>query len=143
MGKRDVRARSIDGKKICYDCSSWKGEDEFNPSKSTEDGLSPRCRSCQNRRRLARYGLTPEQYDAMYAAQDGRCAVCNEPEWPHRMFDIDHDHSCCPGGESCGECVRGLLCFNCNTALGKLKDDVESLKRAVSYLTRSQGNKGA
>lgn len=33
--------------------------------------------------------------------------------------------------------VRGLLCFNCNTGIGKLKDDIELLKRAVEYLERN------
>ena len=134
MAKRNVCARSIDGKKICYSCSSWKSESEFNPRKSAEDGLSPECRRCTNKRRLPRYGITIEQYEEMEEKQGGVCAICLNP--PSRAFDIDHDHACCPGETSCGDCVRGLLCFNCNSALGKFKDRPDVLKRAVTYLTR-------
>lgn len=139
MAKRNVRARSIDGKKICYGCSKWKEESEFDAKASALDGLYEECRRCRARRRLAKYNMTPERYDEMVVAQNGVCAICLKP--PSRAFDVDHDHACCPQGVSCGECIRGLLCFNCNSALGKLKDDVDSLKRAVTYLTQRSGNK--
>lgn len=47
---------------------------------------------------------------------------------------VDHDHSCCPGGASCGECVRGLLCSNCNIAAGMLRDDPDTARAMVKYL---------
>lgn len=134
MGKRNVRARTIDGLKICYTCSTWKEESEFSARKTADDGLSPECKRCAVKRRLPKYGITIEQYEQMVKDQGGVCAVCLKP--PFRAFDVDHDHACCPGNESCGQCVRGLLCFNCNSALGKFKDDIDTLKRAVSYLTR-------
>jgi hypothetical protein len=132
MTKRNVRARSIDGKKVCYKCSTWKEESEFAKRKTTDDGLNPECRKCTIKVRLPMYGLTWDQYEQMVIRQNGVCAICLKP--PGRAFDIDHDHACCAGGTSCGKCVRGLLCFNCNSALGKLKDDVEALERAVIYL---------
>lgn len=48
---------------------------------------------------------------------------------------IDHDHSCCPGKGSCGKCVRGILCRNCNVGLGFLKDSIPRLEDAISYLS--------
>lgn len=53
---------------------------------------------------------------------------------------IDHDHQCCPRGKfkrgkhSCGKCVRGVLCSNCNTALGLLKEDARRMYGLVEYL---------
>lgn len=47
---------------------------------------------------------------------------------------IDHDHGHCPREHSCGECVRGVLCAVCNTAVAHFErllrratlDDVEA-----------------
>lgn len=84
-----------------------------------------------NRRR--RYALTQEQFDAMLNEQDGVCAICLSDfgaKGPH----VDHDHACCPEGKSCGECIRGLLCWACNGAIGKLKDDPEIIMSAARYV---------
>lgn len=80
---------------------------------------------------MHRYGLSAEAYQALVVSQGGRCATCGTaPE----KFYIDHDHACCAGTKSCGECVRGLLCFNCNTALGQVKDNPRILLAMVEYL---------
>ncbi|MFC4114136.1 endonuclease domain-containing protein [Nonomuraea zeae] len=50
---------------------------------------------------------------------------------------IDHDHSCCPGPRSCGQCIRGVLCMSCNTALGHVKDDAGRLEALANYLATS------
>lgn len=76
--------------------------------------------------------MTVEQFQELNDAQGGRCAVCGEA--PDGNLHVDHDHSCCPGRNSCGECVRGLLCGKCNKALGMFKDDPERLRSAASYL---------
>lgn len=96
-----------------------------------------------NRRRVSRlykFGLTPEAFDALLAAQGGRCAVCgtDNPKRGNRVatWTIDHDHSCCPGKTSCGECVRGLLCSPCNRGMGILGDDPDILEAAAAYLRR-------
>jgi hypothetical protein len=74
------------------------------------------------------YSMTPDQYDALLLAQDGRCAICSR-ETGERLLHVDHDHVCCPGQRSCGACVRGLLCGGCNRLLGwfeKKRDAIES-----------------
>lgn len=78
--------------------------------------------SAQRRHRLKQYGLTPEQYNELVAAQEGKCAVCATAE---HLLHIDHDHTT-------GK-VRGLLCGNCNRALGILKEDPERITALAAY----------
>jgi hypothetical protein len=73
----------------------------------------------------------------MLTEQGGGCAICGAPEKSEHFarLGVDHDHACC--GErkrSCGRCVRGLLCTNCNTLLGLVADNVELLERAADYV---------
>jgi hypothetical protein len=76
-----------------------------------------------------------------------RCEICgldvSERRKDHKgrlraTFALDHDHSCCPGGTSCGECLRGLLCQHCNAAIGHLGDSSATIASAVRYLTRAR-----
>lgn len=73
------------------------------------------------------YGVTPEQYEQMYSAQGGLCLICGGASKPGTCLCIDHDHN---SGK-----VRGLLCSECNTMLGKAKDSVVLLHRAIRYLS--------
>jgi len=50
------------------------------------------------------------------------------------LLAVDHDHNCCAGAHSCGKCVRGLICGNCNTALGLAHNDAATLRRLADYL---------
>lgn len=69
----------------------------------------------------ARYGLTDEQYLAKLEAQGGVCGACGEPANPEVRLHVDHDHKCCPGQNTCGQCVRDLLCTYCNLLVGRLE----------------------
>lgn len=79
-----------------------------------------------------RHGLTQDQYDALFASQDGKCAVCGEALVSNSAGNkngqtcIDHDHKT-------GR-VRGLLCTCCNLALGFAHDDPERLLQLHNYL---------
>lgn len=66
-----------------------------------------------------RYKLTLERYQEMLDAQEGRCAICgtDSPGADKENFQVDHDHGCCAGRNSCGLCVRALLCVRCNRVL--------------------------
>ena len=81
--------------------------------------------------------LTPERYDEMLAEQGGVCKGCGRtPEKErYRRLSVDHDHACCPQKRNtCGKCVRGLLCGDCNKAIGSLKDSPELLRRLADYI---------
>lgn len=52
------------------------------------------------------------------------------------LLTVDHDHKCCPGAKSCGLCVRGLLCTQCNCAAGLLGDGPARARSLASYLDR-------
>lgn len=86
------------------------------------------------RYRLKRYGLTPTAYAALLALHNNRCGMCGASFDEVTPF-IDHDHRCCADEmRSCGKCVRGLLCFRCNTALGYIERYTEL---AAAYIARS------
>lgn len=90
-----------------------------------------------------RYRLTVYEYRMMLDAQDGVCAICQSDNpgtaGENGRFHVDHDHACCPRkSHSCGKCVRGLVCSNCNTALGGFRDDADILRRAIDYLESQQ-----
>ena len=79
------------------------------------------------------YNITPEEYEQMLEAQGGQCAICNgSNDSKKKRLAVDHDHACCPeSGKSCGSCIRGLLCDDCN--IGKFKEDPELLRAAANY----------
>jgi hypothetical protein len=87
-------------------------------------------------RMRAKFGIEREDYERMLAEQDGGCAICGcglEGE-RYGTFPVDHDHACCPGQKSCGRCVRGLPCDDCNVGLGRFKDDPNRLRAAADYI---------
>lgn len=87
---------------------------------------------------LRKYGLTLEAYEKMLQKQNGLCAVCCMPAAPNTHLHVDHDHRCCRGQRSCGECVRGLLCRRCNSFLGFVNDDKGLLEKIIAYLRATQ-----
>jgi len=83
-------------------------------------------------RRLKRtYGLTLSEKNAMLEKQDGKCAICKTDKFNGRGPVVDHDHMT-------GK-VRGILCINCNTALGYMKENVIIFRNAINYLAPFRG----
>lgn len=81
---------------------------------------------------VKKFGLTVEQYKFIYDSQKGKCAICGDKEGK-KNFSIDHDHKT-------GK-VRGLLCNNCNSGIGYLRDNVKIIFKAAEYIKKhSQEN---
>lgn len=91
-----------------------------------------------NHRLKTRYGISLEKYNHIFAQQGGRCAICLNSKSGGKGWNVDHDHSCCPGRRSCGKCVRGILCHACNVMIGFAKEDIETLRRASEYILRDR-----
>lgn len=76
-----------------------------------------------------RYGITEDDYNAMFVKQSGKCAVCSTDfNGSARNMDVDHCHV---SGR-----VRGLLCNNCNRGIGYLQDSPGLLLSAAAYLNQ-------
>lgn len=76
--------------------------------------------------RKARYGISHEQYQALVEQQGGRCAICRRLPDRKRPLHIDHDHDT--------GAIRGLLCYQCNTAIGLFGDNPAVVASAMLYL---------
>ncbi|MEV4575410.1 endonuclease domain-containing protein [Nonomuraea jabiensis] len=123
-----------DGWVLCRLCEKWK-----DPGDYPVQGISRRPgrragRLCRNCRSLQRHSITPERFENLLLMQDNSCAICRATLSRGPDTHIDHDHNCCPNANSCGRCIRGILCGNCNKALGLMRDDANILLSAAQYL---------
>jgi hypothetical protein len=132
--------------KICSSCSSKKPLTAFGRrSGYSKDGRQGVCKECRNaKRRQAhtpekgrkenlwyRFGLSLDEYNQMFKSQNGCCAICEDPqEGLSKNLAVDH----------CADTkvIRGLLCDNCNRAIGQLKHSVKNLMKAISYLQKER-----
>lgn len=88
-----------------------------------------------------KYGISLEQYEGLFQAQGGVCAICHQPETrkvgvraltPDGVHALSVDH-CHETGK-----IRGLLCTACNVLIGFAKEDVAVLRRSIEYLESSR-----
>jgi len=128
-----VKVKSTE--KIKCECCHRK----FIPNRSDMVYCGKVCADRANKLK-SRYKITPAAIYAIYKLQSGRCAICDiEGDIRELGFQakvpmcIDHSHT---SGN-----VRGLLCSNCNTGLGLLKDNRVILRQAIKYLTKHSGDR--
>lgn len=138
--------RSKDGLKYCCVlCKKEKDAEWFKKHYSgNEDKFSKWYRENPKLARIShkdwslknKYGISLIEYDALVIKHKNVCAICKQPETAKDKngtvwrLSVDHCHS--------SNEIRGLLCNNCNTALGLLKDSVSNLEKAILYLRLHQ-----
>jgi alpha-amylase/alpha-mannosidase (GH57 family) len=121
------------GGRSCAPCKQVKGkkwvsnnrEKVLAYSKKSQDKHKdlPRIRKNQHLKRT--YGITIEEYEALFIQQGESCAICYNTS-SATTWHLDHDHK--------SSKVRGILCHNCNLMIGHAKDNISTLKRAMAYL---------
>lgn len=103
--------------KKCGMCQEEKNTELFAKNQTA-------CRECDRDRQLKkRYGIDANIYDVLWRHQQGRCRICDTKT---DKLVVDHCHAT--------NKVRGLLCQNCNMALGKFGDSISTLCAAIRYL---------
>lgn len=137
---------------LCSRCEEWKGPLAFSARRLPGGGRSPRayCKSCDTKKskqwrddnpeqakqqdhagHLRRsFGLTFAEYEMMVANHGGKCAICgtDRPGGRWNVLQVDHCHAT--------NAIRGLLCRPCNSMLGYIRDNPETLRRAADYLEK-------
>ena len=77
-------------------------------------------------------GITLDEYNCLFAIQNGCCAICGTHQTQQKGFSMAVDH--CHQGNK----IRGLLCFLCNTAIGRFNDNPELIEKALRYLKNAK-----
>jgi hypothetical protein len=127
------RKRTASGgrQRICHDCDTESAEQAPVARKAKARAYAEKnTDKLKDAALLRNYGITLAERDALLAAQEGKCAICQAALVGNRNLHVDHCHAT--------GAIRGLLCRSCNTALGFLKDDTSRLKRAILYLRNGE-----
>lgn len=144
--------------KVCSVCGELKPLTDFVKRWQSPDGYAGRCKECKSRIDRANYttengrkrwlqykfGITQDDLDFMFDAQNGKCAICGQSDSTSRLsknkaehgsvFTLHIDHL---GGT---KEIRGLLCGPCNRGIGMFYDDPELLEKAIEYLRNWREN---
>lgn len=149
--------------KNCSKCKVEKPLIEFHRHNTSKDGHVSTCKPCaierakswyyenreqhlerlrgdksRNNHYKTRFKISLDDFINLSELQKFICANpgCNEAAKDQRngVLVVDHDRSCCSGTNSCGTCLRGLLCQGCNKALGLLKEDMDRILGLINYI---------
>ena len=128
-------SRKKGSKYKCSSCNSYYNITMFNINKKSGNPYS-RCKKCHTQKskeyfntiyKYSRYGITEKEYDTILVSQNSKCACCDNTT----NLCIDHDHR---SGN-----VRGILCRDCNSSLGLLNENVDTMKNLIRYLGGNDG----
>lgn len=141
IGRTPVSVK--DGRKPCSTCGKNKPVSAFYRDRGTKSGYANSCIECRAKYRktpeanrvfnlMNKYGMTIDEFDAMFEAQNGKCAICAETlilDGTQNGAHVDHDHVT-------GK-IRGILCAPCNHGLGRFDDNPDRLIAAAAYLMQN------
>lgn len=117
--------------KKCSRCNKLLPKTQFHRDRTHSDNLKSQCKSCRKQnskpkdkyaRAESTYNLPTQVYKEMENKQHSKCAICRK----RRKLVVDHCHT--------NLHVRGLLCSNCNTAIGLLKENIFTILSTIPYL---------
>lgn len=109
----------------------WINDPKYREKKLNESRMYQKSDKWKESSFKRKYGITLSDYKEALSIQENRCAICfTHASILTRPLNVDHDHKT--------NIVRGLLCCNCNTALGLLKDNSLVLKMAINYLEKER-----
>ena len=127
--KEDIKENPQNYEKRCKVCGTVKTLTEFPYARRRVDRRETICKSCCTEQRIR----SKHYYPILTKKHGAVCAICGVTEEQNgKRLAVDHCHTT--------GVIRGLLCSACNTSLGKFKDSVELLQRAIQYLKDNNGN---
>lgn len=121
--KKSAQARKLNPEKIKETARKHREKVKNDPEKIAE-----RNRQKLERHYLQEYGLTIQQVEDKKAAQGYKCAICGISFADTKNAHVDHNHET-------GQ-VRDILCSSCNMGIGKFKESIPSLEKAIAYLLK-------
>lgn len=74
------------------------------------------------------YGISLVEWNALFAKQEEKCAICRGVAKTQRHWHLDHCHDT--------RKIRGILCNHCNLMIGHAKDNPSVLIAASEYLRK-------
>jgi hypothetical protein len=105
---------------------------EFHDGYTGVDGLASACKKCAALKTHFHRGMNRVVAERMLISQNGRCAICGEEIslviGVDNKANVDHCHET--------DSTRGLLCTPCNQGLGRFKDSISIMEKAIEYLRR-------
>lgn len=157
--------------KFCNRCKNFKEHEDFSKNNKSRDKLDYYCKKCKNEysklymkdpknkhlkyekikrnrrnnpdlyKKIQRkydlkkkFNITLEQYNEILKKQNNCCDICKKSNLNEiKDLSVDHCHKT--------NKIRGLLCQNCNTALGLLKEDRQIFENGIKYINKWSSGK--
>jgi hypothetical protein len=74
----------------------------------------------------------------IFKKSNGKCEICKKVLTLHGKSKKNTKNTACIDHCHATGKVRGVLCFNCNSAIGHFSDDTKTIEIALDYLKRTK-----